>query len=395
MRHTDHRSISRTVGFLFCLVTCLGSIAALEGGTTVRGIIGPQEDDLFLDSLAFLTGEDDVDPNPDNNQDQRKIEVVPEALSPPLASFSYSPAYPTVGSPIQFTDTSTGGPPTHWTWDFGDDVGTSTEQNPVYTYTEGGSYTISVTVSNSSGSDTAEQTLLYCCGGDPGFRSFIPAAANAAGADGVFFRTDLDLNNAGPAAAGHSFEWLPRGADNSSPLTSADFSLGPGKSARYTNIVAEIFGLEPNAVGAISILSDSPYLIGLSRTYNLGADDGGTFGQALPAIPIEEMIPTGERRRIIFMTEDDDYRANLGCLNATSESLRVMIELFDDEGSSLEVLHLDLPPLSNNQLNRVFAEYAPIKGTIDVWTTKPDAAFSCYGSLLDNGTSDPTTIMPQ
>jgi len=26
---------------------------------------------------------------------------------------------------------------------------------------------------------------------------------------------------------------------------------------------------------------------------------------------------------------------------------------------------------------------------------RPDAAFTCYGSVLDNLTSDPTTVLPQ
>jgi len=72
-----------------------------------------------------------------------------------------------------------------------------------------------------------------------------------------------------------------------------------------------------------------------------------------------------------------------------------MIELFDDTGSSLETLHLDLSPFSNDQLNQVFADHAPVNGAADVWTVKPDATFTCYGSLLDNGTNDPTTILPQ
>lgn len=369
-------------------------IAAIEADTTVRGIIGPQEGELVLDSVTFLADVNDLDPNPDNDQDRAEIEVIPEDLTPPVASFTYSPANPTVGDVIQFTDTSTLGPPTAWAWDFGDGIGTSTDQNPAYSYPLGGTYTISLTVSNSAGFDTSEQTLLYCCD-ELSFRYVIPAAAFAAGAEGSFFQTDLDVNNAGPTTALFVFEWLPRGSDNRSPLVSDTFTLGAGMSARYTNIVAEIFGLEPNAIGAISIVSNSLDLIGLSRTYNLEADAGGTFGQALPAIPTQDMIPTGERRRIVFMTENDDYRSNLGCLNATSENLRIMIELFDDQGSSLEILHLDLPPQSNKQLNRVFADYAPVMGAIDVWTTKANGSFTCYGSLLDNGTNDPTTVMPQ
>jgi len=134
-------------------------IAALEAGTTVRGIIGPQEDDLVLESFVFLADENDLDPNLDNDRGQAEIEVVPEFLTPPVASFTYSPEPPTVDSPIQFTDTSVMGPPTTWAWDFGDGIGTSTEQHPAYTYEVSGYYTVSLTATNSAGSDTASLEL--------------------------------------------------------------------------------------------------------------------------------------------------------------------------------------------------------------------------------------------
>lgn len=53
---------------------------------------------------------------------------------------------------VGFTDLSTGGP-TAWAWDFGDG-NTSTEQNPVHTYTVPGTYTVSLTASNPYSSDT-------------------------------------------------------------------------------------------------------------------------------------------------------------------------------------------------------------------------------------------------
>lgn len=47
------------------------------------------------------------------------------------------------------------------------------------------------------------------------------------------------------------------------------------------------------------------------------------------------------------------------------------------------------------QLNRVFQSLAPIIGYVDVWTGTPGGAFVAYGSVVDNGTGDPTTISPQ
>jgi hypothetical protein len=54
-----------------------------------------------------------------------------------------------------------------------------------------------------------------------------------------------------------------------------------------------------------------------------------------------------------------------------------------------------LPPYSNRQINGIFQDYAPINGYVDVRTYTPDASIYCYGSVLDNVTSDPTTVLPQ
>ena len=69
----------------------------------------------------------------------------------PLADFTASPISEIVPATIHFTDTSNGNPDT-WSWDFGDG-GTSAEQNPTYVYTVPGTYTVSLTASNSYGSN--------------------------------------------------------------------------------------------------------------------------------------------------------------------------------------------------------------------------------------------------
>jgi PKD repeat protein len=78
------------------------------------------------------------------------------ALSPPVADFSGSPVSGAAPLTVNFTDLSTNSP-TSWAWDFGDG-GTSTEQNPAYTYSADGSYTVSLTASNQYGSNTATKT---------------------------------------------------------------------------------------------------------------------------------------------------------------------------------------------------------------------------------------------
>ena len=59
-----------------------------------------------------------------------------------------------LGNKIQFTDYSIY-EPTSWLWDFGDG-NTSTKQNPLYTYTTGGEFTVSLTAGNEYGTSIKE-----------------------------------------------------------------------------------------------------------------------------------------------------------------------------------------------------------------------------------------------
>ena len=59
---------------------------------------------------------------------------------------------------ISFTDISTNSPTT-WHWDFGYNNDTSVLQNPSYTYTQNGTYTVCLAVTNTLGSDTVCKTV--------------------------------------------------------------------------------------------------------------------------------------------------------------------------------------------------------------------------------------------
>lgn len=227
-------------------------------------------------------------------------------------------------------------------------------------------------------------------------RHFIPAAAYAAGAEGAFFQTDVDVTNTGNASERFRFLWLPRGESNQDPMASEVFTLGARTGARYTNAVHDVFGLEPDALGAIAIEASSPDLLFMSRIYNIEqGGSGGTFGQAIPAIPEHQMILGGERRHILFASENADYRTNIGCQNGNRGAALVNLELFDQQGASLEVVNMILNAWSNDQLNRVFAGYGAVNGWIEVFSPLANLRYSCYASVIDNVTNDPTTILPQ
>ncbi len=69
-----------------------------------------------------------------------------------LANFTAVPLAQCVGQPIQFTDLTS--PSDRWSWDFGDGLGTSTLQNPSYTYQDTGKFAVRLIAWNNGCADT-------------------------------------------------------------------------------------------------------------------------------------------------------------------------------------------------------------------------------------------------
>ncbi len=84
------------------------------------------------------------------------ITVTTPPCNAPVASFAGSPTSGNAPLTVNFTDQSTNNP-TGWSWDFGDG-GTSTQQNPSYTYNTAGTYSVTLTATNSCGSDVVTMT---------------------------------------------------------------------------------------------------------------------------------------------------------------------------------------------------------------------------------------------
>jgi PKD repeat protein len=120
---------------------------------------------LIVGILSGCTEEETEDEEPTN--------TAPEAAFTPSATTA------AIGEDITFTDGSTDADEDDtltYSWDFGDDVGTSTEQSPMYNYSANGSYTVTLTVSD--GTDTATATATIIIGNVAPVADFTSEAVN-------------------------------------------------------------------------------------------------------------------------------------------------------------------------------------------------------------------------
>jgi len=152
-------------------------------------------------------------------------------------------------------------------------------------------------------------------------------------------------------------------------------------------------------------------------------EEDTSFGQFMPGVPWYNAADAGavtedEETDFSFMIltgaeESSDYRFNLGIFNASDPQTAITISIqpfqpngersVDDDGNEILTLQV-VPPAAHLQFFRVFSALwgmssAPpsmIKVSFVLWnSTSPDPVplFVTYGSLVDDRSNDPSSVM--
>lgn len=234
---------------------------------------------------------------------------------------------------------------------------------------------------------------------------FIPAAAHATGAAGTNWRSDVEIHNPGTTQAAYTIALLQRDANNANPTTKS-FTLNPGLSVRYTDILSSMFAFSGAAALKISVTSGT--ILASSRTYNLmvagnplNLPAGATFGQFVPALAASDAVASTEQARLIQLAHSraaSGFRTNIGYVNTTNTTLTMTTDLYTATGTKLGTYNDSLPPFGYKQVDKIFEKVTSqdvADGYAIVRTTTTGGAFFAYASVIDNPTGDPTFIPAQ
>jgi virginiamycin B lyase len=226
---------------------------------------------------------------------------------------------------------------------------------------------------------------------------YIPASGAGPGSGNSLWSTDVVVNNAGEQAFSYEVRYLERNEDNSAPAVAGPFELEPGTSALYQDILPGLFEVQAGSGALRFDVDDGAEALFMSRTKNTDAD-GATFGQGIPSVSGEALIPFGRKVRLIQLAENEALRTNVGFMNGTGQNIAVSVEFFTGGGTSLGEDSLFLRPYSYQQWNQAFNRVSQAgidNGYADVWTTTDGGTFTTYGSVVDNLKGDPTYVLPQ
>lgn len=257
---------------------------------------------------------------------QQNIYVAPV----PVANFTASPLC--INTPVQFTDITSGAPPALWQWNFGDG-GTSGSQSPIHTYTNAGTYTVTLTVT------TAEN----CVDDWQNTFTIYPDFTANAGPDTEICAGDVVQLQANADFPWFIYQWSPpdgilSGANTASP------QISPTSNITYTLTISDPNGcsrtdnlnVTVNPQPSVSITGNNIVCLGdnATLTANIGANitnftwTGGGLNNSTDAVLT--VAPTDTTAYILTVLDSNN------CTNADTFTVIVQFPITANAGGSAE-----------------------------------------------------------
>lgn len=153
------------------------------------------------------------------------------------------------------------------------------------------------------------------------WRYFVPVAPRTPGLKNTLWRTDLALSNLSSLPATVKVYYLLAGQDNSALASVAEVEVEGGQSRVLADVVSGELGLS-QANGGLMVVSDAEIAVA-SRTYNKAGE--GTYGQHVPAVLADNLIPAGETGMLVGVRRSAGYRTNVGFVNPSGGTVRFTV----------------------------------------------------------------------
>ena len=231
----------------------------------------------------------------------------------------------------------------------------------------------------------------------------VPAAANVAGLNGTYWRTDLSLHNPHSSELPVVLQFLPSDSDNRVADT-LFLTLEPWATFNLWDVLgSEYFATE--GTGSILVFADwdlpcDPIedcdFLATSRTYTLNPDGGsGEYGQTIPGTSTWVGIDWNTLGYAAGILNDDlSFRSNVGISSWSADWTSVVVDIQDADGVIVESFTYEVPPFGHIQ-DRLATQLEG--GSVVFWIHDgpDDALVFGYISVVDQFTGDASFQMAQ
>jgi hypothetical protein len=213
----------------------------------------------------------------------------------------------------------------------------------------------------------------------------VPVVGSVSGANGVRWKTDVDLANDTNRELTVAL---------SLPATSAPMimlTLPPNSMQRFTDVAAEAFGLE-TALSPLQVQTMGTHSVRISASvYGVR----GTESFRPEPIAIDYGNSYMPLRALHGLSFTDAFRTNVGIVNLSEREVRVTLALQRLEGRNVAVQRMSLPPNSISHL--AIQSLFPLITKGDDFTVLVESESRdtyAYASVIDNETNEAHFIQP-
>jgi hypothetical protein len=217
--------------------------------------------------------------------------------------------------------------------------------------------------------------------------------SHSTGAGGSQWRSDTGFLNRSASATANVSLLLHAGGG----VLSGSITVPPNGQEIVCDI-AGLLGLTSGS-GALEVRSDQALIV-TSRTYNQQGT-GWTYGQGYDSMAAGDCLGSGQSALLPQLTQNGSagqvgtYRTNVGITNGGMSPANVTLTLYDYTGAQVWSNSRDYGPGEWYQYQEPFRTGAGrndiAKGYAKV-TVNSGSGVVAYASVLDNGSSDPTTM---
>ena len=238
--------------------------------------------------------------------------------------------------------------------------------------------------SSSSWSNTASVSVTGG-GGGGSYSYWVPVVARLAGQAGSQFYSDVGVLNRSSSSASIELRYYRSGS-----VYTRSETVGGNDQRIFVDVVSLIGQSDK---GSLEVRSNQPLTV-TSRTYNK-KPDGSTFGQFYDGYTTDQGLSSGQSAVVPQLTENPAYRCNIGLTNTGTSPATVTVTLFDSGGGQIAAYTVSLNPGESKQENQPFknkAAQTDMGAGYAVVSVTAGSGVLAFGSVLDNVTSDPTTM---
>jgi len=229
---------------------------------------------------------------------------------------------------------------------------------------------------------------------------YLPSVGRGPGVAPSEWYTTVWVSNPNPQPVNVTFAFLERDTVNTSPPAFNDV-LNAGETKRYVNAVWSLFARE--AFGALRVVSTNRVLV-CSRIYSqTGEEVEDSVGQFFAGVPASFAIGRGETTQVLGVYHlppegDPEFRFNFGVVETTGHDATVTVRVWSDLGTPWMTSGFQVRAFEQKQWS--FRGLFPAAGSaenarLELEVTQGEGRVIAFGSLVANGSQDPSTFEMQ